>query len=90
MNFEWDEEKRRGNIAKHGIDFARAATVFDGRPYIDLQSSHPDEPRLLRVSMLDGVLCTVVWTMRVGLAVRIISVRRSRDAEKARHHARHV
>jgi uncharacterized DUF497 family protein len=90
MNFEWDEEKRRTNIIKHGIDFARAATVFDGRPYVDLQSSHRDETRVLRVAMLDGVLCTVVWTMRAGIAVRIISVRRSRDAEKARYRTNHV
>jgi uncharacterized DUF497 family protein len=84
---------RRANIIKHGIDFARAATVFDGRPYVDLQSSHTDEPRILRVlrvAMLDGVLCMVVWPMRAGLAVRIISVRRSRDAEKARYRARHI
>jgi uncharacterized protein len=90
MNFEWDEQKRRANIIKHGIDFARAATVFDGRPYVDLQSSHTDEPRVLRVAMLDSVLCTVVWTMRDGLAVRIISARRSRDAEKARYRALHT
>jgi uncharacterized DUF497 family protein len=23
MSFEWDEEKRRSNIASHGIDFVR-------------------------------------------------------------------
>jgi hypothetical protein len=22
MNFEWDEAKRAGNLAKHGLDFA--------------------------------------------------------------------
>ena len=31
MEFEWDEDKRQSNIAKHGIDFDRAATLFDGR-----------------------------------------------------------
>jgi uncharacterized DUF497 family protein len=25
MHFEWDEEKRLSNIAKHGFDFIRAA-----------------------------------------------------------------
>ena len=25
MEYEWDEAKRRGNLAKHGIDFATAA-----------------------------------------------------------------
>jgi uncharacterized DUF497 family protein len=89
MVFEWDEEKRRANIAKHGIDFVRATAIFDGRPYLDLQSLHRDEPRLLRIAMLDGVFCTVVWTLRATDAVRIISVRRSRDGEKARYRALH-
>jgi hypothetical protein len=28
MNFEWDSNKEQSNIAKHGIDFAEASTVF--------------------------------------------------------------
>jgi uncharacterized DUF497 family protein len=32
MGFEWDEEKRLSNIAKHGFDFIRAARLFGGRP----------------------------------------------------------
>jgi uncharacterized protein len=28
MNYEWDEAKRKANIAKHGIDFADVA-LFD-------------------------------------------------------------
>ncbi len=28
-NFEWDEEKNRSNIKKHGISFVEAMTVFD-------------------------------------------------------------
>jgi Ribonuclease toxin, BrnT, of type II toxin-antitoxin system len=28
MQFEWDANKQRANIAKHGIDFATAALVF--------------------------------------------------------------
>ena len=89
MEFEWDEEKRRTNIAKHGVDFVRAAAVFDGRPHLDLQSSLAGEPRLLRIAMLDGAFCTVVWTRRAADVVRIISVRRSRDVEKARYRAFH-
>ncbi len=89
MDFEWDGNKRRANIAKHGIDFLRATAVFDGRPFLDLQSSYPDEPRLLRIAVLDDVHVTVVWMMREAGVVRIISVRRSRDAEKARYRASH-
>ena len=28
IQFEWDEEKERKNIKKHGIDFRTAALVF--------------------------------------------------------------
>ena len=34
MQFEWDEAKRRENIAKHGIDFRDAVTMWNG-PVID-------------------------------------------------------
>ena len=29
LTFEWDEEKRRANLRKHGVEFADAATAFD-------------------------------------------------------------
>jgi uncharacterized DUF497 family protein len=38
MRFEWDEQKRLLNIAKHGIDFLTASGIFDGRPRFDLDS----------------------------------------------------
>jgi len=28
MKFEWDEDKNRENIRKHGIDFADAIEIF--------------------------------------------------------------
>ena len=28
MTFEWDEEKRRANIRKHGFDFADPVEMF--------------------------------------------------------------
>jgi len=28
--FEWDEDKRRQNLAKHGVDFRHAVRVFEG------------------------------------------------------------
>lgn len=32
LNFEWDENKAKSNLAKHGVSFAEAATVF-GDPW---------------------------------------------------------
>jgi uncharacterized DUF497 family protein len=31
MEFEWDEDKRLANLEKHGIDFAIAGAVWEGR-----------------------------------------------------------
>jgi uncharacterized DUF497 family protein len=29
MNFDWDNNKNQGNIAKHGISFEEAIAIFD-------------------------------------------------------------
>ncbi len=81
MEFEWDEAKRRGNLAKHGVDFVDMEVFFDGRPVITGVSRYPDEPRLVTTGVLDGRFYTVVWTRR-GEAIRLISARRARDAEQ--------
>lgn len=35
MEFEWDEAKAAVNLAKHGVSFEEAKTVFDDRLYVD-------------------------------------------------------
>ena len=35
MEFEWDEEKAAANLAKHGVSFEEAKTVFDDPLYVD-------------------------------------------------------
>ncbi|WP_235641392.1 BrnT family toxin [[Limnothrix rosea] IAM M-220] len=35
MEFEWDEEKAKTNLSKHGVSFAEAQTVFTDPFYID-------------------------------------------------------
>lgn len=40
MEFEWDPEKAEGNLKKHGVSFAEAATVF-GDP-LELTIPDPD------------------------------------------------
>ncbi len=85
MEFEWDEDKRESNIAKHGIDFDRAATLFDGRDAIESESAYSDEPRRQTTGIVDGRFMTVIWTRR-GDAIRFISARRSRDGEKRKYY----
>ena len=40
MEFEWDPDKERSNLERHGVDFTEAATVF-GDP-LELTISDPD------------------------------------------------
>jgi len=84
MDFEWDEEKRRGNLEKHGIDFLDACQVFDGRPRIDADSPREGEQRFQTTAQLGSRFVTVVWMERAGV-VRVISARRARDGEERAH-----
>ena len=48
--YEWDEQKRLGNIQKHGIDFFDVVQVFDGRPQFTYRSIRDEEERLASVA----------------------------------------
>jgi uncharacterized DUF497 family protein len=40
MLFEWDESKRKSNLAKHLIDFQDALRIFDGLAFEKASRSH--------------------------------------------------
>ncbi len=48
MRFEWDEEKNRSNIRKHGVSFKTAARIFDGPclTWIDDRQAYAQERRI--------------------------------------------
>lgn len=84
LKFEWDDAKAQANVAKHGVSFEEAATVF-GDP-LALTFHDPDhsvgEKRWLTfgVSQTDRLL-VVVHTER-GRSIRIISARRATRHER--------
>lgn len=79
IGFEFDEAKSAANLAKHGIDFRAAQSLWTDRA-VERPLAYPQETRLLRIGMLDGKLWSAVFTMRNG-RIRLISVRRSRKQE---------
>lgn len=84
MRFEWDERKRRSNLAKHGLDFFDVGAVFEA-PHIVVPSAHEgEEDRFLAIGVLEGRLVTVVYTIR-SEAIRIISFRRARHEERQKY-----
>ena len=79
-SFEWDNQKRELNLAKHGIDFDSAIEVFDG-PIILRRSDRNNEERWTALAYSDDRLVVVVFTRRADV-IRIISARRARKNEE--------
>jgi uncharacterized DUF497 family protein len=45
--YEWDHNKARSNLRKHGIQFADAVSVFNDNFAIIISDNHPDEERFI-------------------------------------------
>jgi uncharacterized protein len=80
MFFEWDETKRRANLAKHLIDFKDAILIFDGLVFEKPQHRH-GEDRTLAIGVMDGIEIVVVYVARANYR-RIISARRAHRSER--------
>jgi uncharacterized DUF497 family protein len=65
MRFEWDENKRKENIRKHGFDFADAWKVFTAPMLTDLDEREDyGEDRWIGIGMLDARIVVAVFTER--------------------------
>jgi len=86
MNFEWDNAKNQSNLLKHGIDFEAAVAIFDDFVYT-LQDMRADygENRFVSFGLLEGLEITVIYAKRDSRK-RIISARRSRQAERKKYY----
>jgi uncharacterized protein len=85
--FEWDVEKNRQNIAKHGIDFEDAIEIFYSHILLR-QSDRNNEERWVALGSLEDRLIAVIFTWRANV-VRIISARRAwKNEERKYHHAK--
>jgi uncharacterized protein len=83
MTFEWDEVKNRANIRKHGFDFADAQEMFRG-PLLIRPDTREDygEDRWIGTGMIGGCIAFVASAERQEGAVRIISLRKAKYAER--------
>jgi uncharacterized DUF497 family protein len=81
--FEWDENKRRGTLEKHYLDFYDAPVVLNGLCLRMAAKAVKGEIREMAIGMLDDVCVTIIYTSR-GSVTRLISMRKARDSE--RHH----
>lgn len=86
MKFEWDENKRRANIRKHGVDFVDAASIFDGDIVVILDDRiEYGEARYIAFGLLrdKAIKVIVVAYTERGDNVRIISARKALKHEES-------
>jgi len=87
LNFEWDEEKAKANLKKHGVRFDEATTVFsDPFSITILDPDHSvDEQRYIEIASSDKRRVLVVVYTERGANIRIISCRRATSSERRRY-----
>ena len=86
MRFEWDEQKRKTNIRRHGFDFADAKQVFAGPMLVrlDIRQDY-GEDRWIGIGLTHGRVVVVVYTeQNNGETIRIISLRKALKHERKR------
>lgn len=81
MLITFDPAKRDKTLAERGLDFRRAAELFDGI-HLTRADDRRDygEQRFITAGRLDQRIVIIVWTAR-GRARRIISMRKANGRE---------
>lgn len=84
MHFEWNESKAERNLAKHGVSFEEAKTVFDDPLYVDFYDPDhsEDEKRYLIVGESNQKRLLIVSYTERENSIRIISAREVTRAER--------
>ena len=81
MNYEWDEQKKTANLAKHGIDFINAEKFDWSLSLIQSDSRHQyNEQRFNALAPIENRLYMMTFTRR-GDNIRIISFRKANKRE---------
>ncbi len=83
-HFEWDDEKARTNLQKHGVEFDEASTVFDDPMFITfLDEEHSiDEERYITIGLSNKQRLLMVAHAERKENIRIISARKATKNEE--------
>jgi uncharacterized DUF497 family protein len=82
--FEWDSDKNKQNIKKHGIDFDEILAVFDDPMFLEGydQEHSENEDRFYGIGCIDGVLFILVFYTERNNRIRLISARLADTEDK--------
>ncbi len=82
---EWDESKRKSNIAKHGLDFSNADCVLESPFRLDIDTIRNNENRTQSFAYIFNYLA-VLSVVHIGNEKRIISFRKASREEREVYH----
>jgi uncharacterized DUF497 family protein len=87
LTFEWDEEKSRQNLRKHGVSFEEAKTIFND-PFA-MTIADPDhslrENRYIDMGMSCRGHILMVWYTERGSNIRIIGSRKTTRSQRQQY-----
>ena len=85
--FEWDADKGQENIARHGVDFVRAAMIFQNPVIAEIDARKQyGETRYRALGHIEDEFYVVIYTWR-GKTCRLVSAWKVGEIGKKRYHA---
>ena len=91
LTFEWDEEKSKANLRKHGVSFDEAKTVFND-PFA-MTIADPDhsarEDRYIDMGMSSRGRILLVWYTEREPNIRIIGSRKATPSQRRQYEEEH-
>ena len=86
MKFEWDKNKEKTNLVKHGINFDFTKILFKSKLIVheDKRKSYGEKRYSAYGVVLDRCM-NIVFTMRHG-TIRVISLRKANKRETRRYY----
>ena len=87
LKFEWDENKSKLNLNKHGVDFKEGKTVFNDPFAVTIDDpDHSDlEERYIDIGISSKGRILVVWYTERNDNIRIIGCRKATRFEREQY-----
>lgn len=83
MEYEWNEEKNKINIRKHGIDFTDIKEIFNYPMLTALDTRQKyGEERWIGIGILRNIMVVVIFAEINNNTIRIISERKATKNER--------
>lgn len=92
IEFEWDTNKAKSNLSKHGVRFEDAVLVFDDPRHLSRQDRYENgEYRWQTIGLVHSIVVILVaHSVRLESGIEVICIISARKADrKERYHYEH-